>query len=459
MTTVSIHGMWSTRLAFILAAAGSAVGLGNIWRFPYTAGEHGGGAFVLVYLVCVLGIGIPIMMAEILLGRRGRQSPINTMRTLAERARRSPAWSLLGWIGILAGFLILSFYSVIAGWTLAYVVRGAGGAFSGIDAAGSKAMFDALVGDGERLLAWHTIFMVMTVMVVARGVASGLERSVRWMMPALFVLLVVMVGYAAYAGDLGAALRYLFAPDFGKLQEHAGEAILSAMGQAFFSLSLGMGAIMVYGSYLKHDASIGSSTLMIAATDTLVAILAGLAIFPIVFAHGLEPGEGPGLIFVTLPIAFGEIPGGAFFGTLFFTLLVVAAWTSSISILEPVVAWLVENRGFSRVRASIIAGLAAWLLGITCLMSLNVWSEYTLFGKGVLDLFDYATANVLLPLGGILIAIFAGWVLPRADTIDELGGGGSVYRLWRFLVRWVAPLAVSLVLLNGLGLFKALGLG
>jgi neurotransmitter:Na+ symporter, NSS family len=457
--TTSIHGMWSTRLAFILAAAGSAVGLGNIWRFPYTAGEYGGGAFVLVYLLCVAGIGIPIMMAEILLGRRGRQSPINTMRSLAEREGKPAAWFLLGWIGIAAGFLILSFYSVIAGWTLAYVVRAAGGAFAGMDAAGSKAMFDALVGDGERLLAWHTIFMVMTVMVVARGVASGLERAVKWMMPALFILLLVMVAYAGYSGDLGAALHYLFAPDFARLHDKAGEAILSAMGQAFFSLSLGMGAIMVYGSYLKHDASIAGSTLMIAATDTLVALLAGLAIFPMVFAHGLEPGSGPGLIFVTLPIAFGEIPAGSWFGALFFTLLVVAAWTSSISILEPVVAWLVENRGFSRVRASILAGVAAWLLGIACLLSLNAWSGVTLFGKGVLDLFDYLTANVLLPLGGILIAVFAGWVMPRAATLDELGGGDGVgYRLWRFLVRYVAPLAVALVLLNGLGVFKAIGL-
>ena len=457
--TASIHGMWSTRLAFILAAAGSAVGLGNIWRFPYTAGEYGGGAFVLVYLLCVAGIGIPIMMAEILLGRRGRQSPINTMRTLAEREGKPAAWSLLGWMGILAGFLILSFYSVIAGWTLGYMVRAAGGAFTGIDAARSKAMFDGFVGDPEALFAWHTVFMVLTVGVVARGVASGLEKSVKWLMPSLFVLLLVMVAYAGWAGDLGAAAHYLFAPDFARLQDKAGEAILSAMGQAFFSLSLGMGAIMVYGSYLRHDASIARSTVMIAATDTLVALLAGLAIFPMVFAHGLEPGSGPGLIFVTLPIAFGEIPGGALFGSLFFVLLLFAAWTSSISILEPVVAWLVENRGFSRVRAAILGGVGAWLLGIACLLSLNLWSGYTVAGKGVLDLFDFVTANVLLPLGGVLIAVFAGWVLPRAVTRDELGGAdGAAYRLWRFLIRYVAPAAVALVLLNGVGLFKAIGL-
>jgi neurotransmitter:Na+ symporter, NSS family len=458
--TTSIHGMWSTRLAFILAAAGSAVGLGNVWRFPYTAGEYGGGAFVLVYLLCVAAVGVPIMMAEILIGRRGRQSPINTMRTLAQREGKTPAWSLLGWMGILAGSLILSFYSVIAGWTLAYVVRSAGGAFNGIDAAGSTALFRALTGDGERLLAWHTIFMVLTVVVVARGVASGLEKAVKWMMPALFVLLLVMVGYAAQAGDLGAAARYLFAPDFAKLGDHAAEAILSAMGQAFFSLSLGMGAIMIYGSYLKSDASIMQNTVIIAVLDTAVALLAGLAIFPIVFSHGLAPGSGPGLVFVTLPIAFGEMAAGAFFGALFFLLLVFAAWTSAISLLEPVVAWLVENRGFSRVRASVLAGTAVWVLGIACLLSLNQWAGYTLFGKGVLDLFDYLTANILLPLGGILIAVFAGWALPRRVTLDELGlGEGGGYRLWRFLVRYVSPAAVALVLLNALGLLRPFGLG
>jgi len=458
--TSSIHGMWSTRLAFILAAAGSAVGLGNVWRFPYTAGEYGGGAFVLVYLLCVAGIGIPIMMAEILIGRRGRQSPINTMSALARQEGKSQAWTLLGWMGIVSAFLILSFYSVIAGWTLAYVVRSAGGAFTGIDAAGSEALFGGLTGDPERLLAWHTIFMVLAVLVVARGVSSGLEQAVKWMMPALFILLLIMVGYAAQAGDVGGAARYLFAPDFGKLGSHVGEAILSAMGQAFFSLSLGMGAIMIYGSYLKSDASIMQNTVIIALLDTVVALLAGLAIFPIVFSHGLEPGSGPGLIFVTLPIAFGEMPGGSFFGALFFLLLVFAAWTSGISLLEPVVAWLVENRGFSRVRASVLAGAAVWLLGVACLLSLNQWSGYTLFGKGVLDLFDYVTANVLLPLGGILIAIFAGWVLPRQATKDELKmGDGLGFRLWRFLVRYVSPVAVALVLLNALGLLRGFGLG
>ncbi len=456
----SIHGMWSTRLAFILAATGSAVGLGNIWRFPYTAGEYGGGAFVLVYVLCVAMIGIPIMMAEIMLGRRGRRSPINTMRDLASAEGRSPAWQLLGWMGILAGFLILSFYSVIGGWTMGYAFRAASGMFTGIDAGGADAMFSGLIGDAERLLAWHTIFMVLVVLVVARGVAAGLERSVQILMPVLFVLLLVMVVYGAQAGSFDAALEYLFKPDFAEFKDNAGEAILSAMGQAFFSLSLGMGAIMIYGSYLKRESSIAQNTMIVAGLDTLVSILAGLAIFPIVFAHGLAPDSGPGLIFQTLPIAFGEMPGGAFFGALFFVLLLFAAWTSAISLLEPLVAWLVENLSFSRVRASVLGGLTVWLLGIACLLSLNAWSEVKIFGKGFFDLFDFLTANILLPLGGILIAIFAGWALSRASSIDELEiGDGLAYRLWRLLIRYVAPIAVSLVLLNAIGVLKPFGIG
>jgi NSS family neurotransmitter:Na+ symporter len=454
MQTSSMHGMWSSRLAFILAATGSAVGLGNIWRFPYTAGEYGGGAFVIVYLLCVAVIGVPIMIAEIMLGRRGRQSPINTMRALAAQAGASPAWQLLGWMGILSGFLILSFYSVIAGWTLAYVFRAGAGLFAGIDGDASAEIFSALTADPERLLAWHTIFMVLVVMVVARGVASGLEQAVRVLMPTLFLLLMVMVLYAAQAGDFAAGISYLFTPDLAEFQAKAGEAILSAMGQAFFSLSLGMGAIMIYGSYLSGKASIGSNVAIIAGMDTLVALLAGLAIFPIVFANGLEPSAGPGLIFQTLPVAFGQMPFGAVFGVLFFVLLAFAAWTSAISLLEPMVAYLAENRGFSRVRAALLAGVAVWLLGIACLLSLNEWSGFKIFGLGILDLFDYVTANLLLPLGGILIAVFVGWVLDEQVAREELGAGhgARLYSLWRGLIRWLAPACVILVFLNAVGL-------
>ncbi len=447
--TTSVHGMWSTRLAFILAATGSAVGLGNVWRFPYTVGEYGGGAFVIVYLLCVAAIGVPIMMAEIMLGRRGRQSPINTMRTLAKQEHKHPAWQLLGWMGIIAGFTILSFYSVVAGWTLAYVFRAAGGAFDGQSAEAISAAFGEFVGDPERMLAWHTIFMVLCVMVVARGVASGLERAVRFLMPTLFLLLLAMVGYSMTTGHFGEGFAYLFRADFSKL---GAEGVLSALGQAFFSLSLGMGAIMIYGSYLTSKASIGTNVVIVAAMDTAVAIISGLAIFPIVFANGLEPQLGAGMVFKVMPIAFGQMPGGQFFGTLFFVLLVFAGWTSAISLLEPVVAWLVENLQFSRVRASVLAGLTAWLLGIVSLLSLNVWSSVTVFGMGFMDLFEYLAANIMLPLGGLLIALFAGWALSQASSRDEFDMGERAYALWRFLIRYLAPIAVTIVLLSAIGL-------
>ena len=446
MARKSIHGQWSSRWAFILAATGSAVGLGNIWRFPYVTGENGGGAFVLVYLLCVVVIGLPVMMAEVLIGRRGRQSPINTMGTLAEEEGRNPNWHYLGWMGVLAGFAILSFYSVVAGWTLAYVFRLGGGVFEGVGAEGVGTVFEELVADPERLLAWHTVFMVMSTVVVSRGVKSGLEKAVRVLMPSLFLLLVVMVGYAMGQGAFTEGLAYLFKADFSQL---SASGVLNAMGQAFFSLSLGMGAIMIYGSYLPQNASIARTSLTIAAMDTLVAVLAGLAIFPIVFAFGLQPQEGPGLIFKILPVAFAQMPGGEFFGMLFFILLVFAAWTSAISLLEPIVAWLVENHGLNRVKAAAYAGGLAWLLGLGSLLSLNAWSNYTVLGKTFFGLVEFLTADVMLPLGGVLIGIFAGWQMSRQSTVEELGlGDGLLYRGWRFLVRYVTPVGITLVLLN-----------
>ena len=449
----SIHGQWSSRLAFILAATGSAVGLGNIWKFPYIAGENGGGAFVLIYLVCIAVIGIPIMMAEVLLGRRGRQSPINTMRTLAAEEHANRHWKWLGWAGMLAGLLILSYYSVIAGWALAYVFRTGSGLFTGLTADGVQTIFTNMVTDPERLLAWHTIFMVMTMTVVARGVSGGLEKAVKLLMPSLFVLLFVLVGYAWNSGGFDQGVSFLFQPDFSKITANG---ILIAMGHAFFTLSLGMGAIMVYGSYLPNSASIAKTCIAVSLMDTLVALLAGLAIFPIVFANGLEPGVGPGLIFQTLPIAFGHMDYGAFFGMLFFVLLVFAAWSSSISLIEPAVAWLVENRGMTRIFASVIAGLATWLFGLLTVLSFNLWSELKLLsGIGIFrdstifDLLDYLTANIMLPLGGLLIAVFAAWKMSRAATVDELAmGDGFFYRLWRFLVRYITPVAVIIVFLK-----------
>ena len=451
----SIHGQWSSRFAFILAATGSAVGLGNIWKFPYITGENGGGAFVLVYILCVAVIGVPIMMAEVLIGRRGRRSPINTMRELAEEEGRSPFWQYLGWGGGVAGFLILSYYSVIAGWALAYVFRTAAGVFNGATAEGVSAIFGAFIADPERLLAWHTIFMVMTTIVVSRGVKSGLEQAVRFLMPGLFAILLILVGYAMSTDSFGRGMEFMFYPDFSRL---SWGAVLTAMGQAFFTLSLGMGAIMMYGSYLPQHASIARTVMIIAGMDTLVALLAGLAIFPIVFANGLEPSEGAGLIFTVLPIAFGKMPWGQFFGSLFFLLLVFAAWSSAISLIEPAVAWLVENRGMNRVKAATVVGSISWLLGILTVLSFNRWAFTFHFGgveksSGIFDILDIATANIMLPLGGVAIAVFAAWSMSKESTSAELDlGQGRAYQLWRLLVRYVAPVAVLIVFLNIIGI-------
>ena len=445
----SIHGQWSTRMMFILAATGSAVGLGNIWKFPYITGENGGGTFVLVYLLCIALIGVPIMMAEIMLGRRGRQSPINTMKTLAEDEKRNERWVWLGWMGVVAGFLILSYYSVIAGWALSYVFRTASGAFVGATAEGVSSIFGDLVSDPERLLAWHTIFMVMTTVIVSRGVKNGLETAIRFLMPSLLVLLLMVVAYAMTTGHFMEGVRFMFTP--GEISQ---EGVLTAMGHAFFTLSLGMGAIMVYGSYLPRNTSIAKATAFIALADTAVALLAGLAIFPIVFANGLTPGEGPGLIFKTLPIAFGQMEAGTLVGTAFFILLSFAAWTSAISIIEPAVAWLVENKGVSRIYAAAWVGLITWILGLGTVFSFNIWSDktwsipylfedYTFF-----DTLDKLTSNVILPLGGLFIAIFVGWLMRESSSRDELKMEDWVYKIWQILLRFVAPIAVIIVFLK-----------
>lgn len=463
----SIHGQWSSRWAFILAATGSAVGLGNIWRFPYLTGENGGGAFVMVYLLCVVLVGIPIMMAEILIGRRGRQSPINTMDALAKEEGLSRHWHLLGWMGVLAGFIILSYYSVIAGWTLAYIFRTGSGLFIDADAALSKQIFTDLISDPERLLAWHTCFVLITVIVISRGVKNGLEQAVKFLMPALFILLLVMVGYAMSTEKFMQGITYLFVPDFEQLADKNffSDIFLPALGQAFFSLSIGMGAIMIYGSYLSQKSSISFNCFTIAIADTSVALLAGIAIFPIVFTYGLEPSGGPGLIFISLPIAFGQMPFGTFFGTLFFILLMFAAWTSGISLLEPAVTWLVENKNMNRVKATALAGLIVWLLGLVTVLSFNHWAfSFTFAGSikenGFFDIFDILTSNIMLPLGGLLVAIFAAWLMSRKSTVDELGlGDGKAYQTWRFAVRYIAPFGVIIIFLNAVGLLKFLGIG
>ncbi|MED5466827.1 MAG: sodium-dependent transporter [Pseudomonadota bacterium] len=448
------RGLWSSRLAFILAATGSAVGLGNIWKFPYVPGENGGGAFVLVYLLCIAIIGIPIMMAEVMIGRRGGHSPVNSIKAIAQRDGLNPAWKLVGAVGILAGFLILSFYSVIGGWAISYVGTTASGQLSGQTADAVGAIFSGLLSNPGTLLLWHTVFMALVMLVVAKGVRSGLERAVSILMPALFVLLLIVVGYAMTTGHFGQAAAFLFQPDFSKLTT---SGVLVALGHAFFTLSLGMAVMMAYGSYLPKKISIAKTSITVSVIDTGVALLAGLAIFPIVFANGLEPGAGPGLIFQTLPLAFGQMPMGSLFGTLFFVLLIFAAWTSGISLLEPIVEWLEEQKGMNRTVSTLAAGVVCWALGIASILSLNLWADFAplgfipmLEGKTIFDLLDFFTANILLPLGGLLVALMAGWVMSKPAMEKELALSPGTFNLWFVTVRFITPIAVGVVFIYNL---------
>ncbi|WP_048308753.1 sodium-dependent transporter, partial [Halomonas sp. PR-M31] len=301
------HAQWSSKLTFILAATGSAVGLGNIWKFPYMVGESGGAAFVLVYLICIALVGLPILVAEWLLGRRGQKNPINTMADMARQEGRSQAWTVVGISGVLGAFIILSFYSVIGGWSLSYTLSSVTGDFSGQNADAIGELFNGLLADSSTLLLWHSIFMVLVIGIVARGVKAGLEGAVRTLMPALGIILVVLVGYGLFSGHFGEAISFMFNPDWSAL---GGDVVLAAMGQAFFTLSLGMGIMMAYGSYLGAEVNLLSTARTVIILDTVFALVAGLAIFPIVFANGLDPSSGPGLIFVTLPLAFGNMTGG-----------------------------------------------------------------------------------------------------------------------------------------------------
>lgn len=449
----SLHGQWSSRTAFILAVTGSAVGLGNIWKFPYVAGENGGGAFVLVYLACVILIGLPVMVSETLLGRRGRRNPVATMALLGEEENSSRQWRWLGVLGVVAGILILSYYSVIAGWTLYYIAQSARGVFQNATAADVAAVFDNLVGSWQAVLLCHTLFMALTVLVVARGVERGLERAVRFMVPALLTLMLVLLGYAISSGSFAQGLAFMFTPDFSKL---TWDSVLSAMGQAFFTLSIGMGAIMAYGAYLPEDASITGASGAVVTADTSIAILAGLVIFPLVFANGLNPGEGPGLVFQTLPSALGQMPAGSFFSTLFFVLLSFAAWTSALGLMEPAVAWLVEQHERTRAQAAFIIGGLIWFLGIGSVLSFNALSGFTFLNGTIFDNVDFLTSNVMLPLGGLIIAVFAGWIMCRNSSAEELGGVGWLYRFWRLLTRYAAPVGILFVLLKAIGLLPDL---
>ncbi len=446
---------WSSRFAFMMAAVGSAVGLANIWRFPYSVGVGGGSAFVLVYLGAAVLLALPLVIAELTIGRRGKGAPPTAIRNVARESGLSPNW---GWMGVIlggfGGIIALSFYSVVGGWTMAYALESARGTLQGVSIEGAQQAFGALNDNPWTLLAWFSVFIGATVLVSARGINAGVERAVKLMMPALFVLLLLMVGYAARVGDFARALEFLFTPDFSKLDT---SIVLSAFGQAFFSVSVGLTALVAYGAYIRRTMSIPQSALIIVSIDTLIAILAGLAIFPIIFAFGLEPDAGPGLVFITLPFVFGDIVGGQLFGTIFFVLLLFAALTSSIGMIEAPVAWLAERTRLGRTGAALLAGGISWSLGVLAVLSQNRLSDfYPLDGIGIFagktffDLFDFLVINLMMPAGGILIAIFLGWRVKQRFSREELyGDAPSIwYGAWRFLLRYFAPLVLTGIFLH-----------
>lgn len=459
---------WSSKAAFILAATGSAVGLGNIWRFPTQAGQNGGGAFVLIYIACVVLIALPLLLAETLIGRQGQRSTIPSVIDLARKSKASSAWSMLAVIGMVANFLILTFYSVVAGWVIYFIVAtgqdvfgaiAAGdplaGAFAGQTEAQIRAQMPGLFADPVRMLIYHFIFAALTTWVVARGVHNGIEKVAVWMMPAFFVLLLGITVYAAVTGDFAAGASFLFRPDFSQALQPG--VVNAALGQAFFSLSLGGGAMVAYGAYASKDTNLSETSTVIASTDTLVAIVAGLAIFPIVFAVGLSPDAGPTLIFQTLPAAFHAMPAGALVACLFFILIFFAALTSSVSLLEIAVAWTTERFGVSRMVSSGLLGVLFFAIGILSALSFSVLADQRPLGfipyfanDNWFDAIDNLTGKILLPFSGLITAIFVGWVADKSLVNGETGLKGPLLPLWRFLIAWLCPIAVFLILLFGI---------
>lgn len=430
------RGNWSGLLGFILAAIGSAIGLGNVWRFPYITGEYGGGAFVIVYLVCVFAVGIPIMLAEFLIGRQTQRNCVGAFTSL----RPGSPWIVTGWLGIVSGFVILSFYAVVGGWVLQYVWLAVTHGFVGAAPEELQSLFPALLQDPYKKLLWHALFMLITTVIVAGGVHRGIERGNKIMMPLLFALLLVLMIYALRTSGATAALDFLLQPRWDQLTP---TAVLEALGQAFFSLSLGMGAMITYGSYLSRDTNLLKASLCVALGDTLVAVLAGLVLFPLVFTFGLAPGAGPGLIFQTLPLAFSQLPGGQWISIAFFILLIFAALTSAMSLLEVVVAYFVDELRWERIRAAWIIGGIIFLCGVPSALSLKA-----------LDFMDTLATNYLLPIGALLIALFTGWVLRQPERESEFHQqeiGQFTYRGWLLLLRVVSPVAVTAIFIHKLG--------
>ncbi len=446
---------WSSRIGFLLAAIGFSVGLGNIWRFPYLTGENGGSAFLIIYVLCAFGIGLPLLISELTIGRRGRAGSSGSLSAVAVESGRSRRWGALGTLGVFCVFVILSYYSVLTGWCFDYFVRAANGSFDAISKEASAAMFAGLMSDPLRLLFWTTVVYVLTVLIIRRGVQAGIEKANKILMPGLFTALVVMVIYGAVAGDIDAAITFLLEPDFSKV---GFRTVMIATGQAFFSIGIGMAAFITFGTYMPKEFSIPRSASIIILTDTGVALLAGFAVFPLVFLYGLEPSSGPGLLFQTLPVAFGQMTGGHLFGGIFFFLLIAAALTSCIGCAESIVKWLDEQFGIRRQLGVVYLVIAAWLLGLLTIMSLGDWSDVRPLGfipafaeKTIFDTMDFLAANILLLTAATLTSVFFGWLVPKQLKLDAMGvSDGIFFNFWRFMIRFVIPPVLLTVLVRGL---------
>lgn len=446
---------FTSKLGIVAAAAGSAVGLGNIWRFPYELGNSGGGAFLLIYLLFTILLGLPIMTSEFLIGRSSESNAAGAFRKLAPGSK----WSIVGVMGVLSAFLIMGFYTVVSGWTLEYVFQTIANNFSHKNTAELTESFSAFTANTWRPLLWIVLFLVGTCTVIFLGVKNGIERSAKFLMPMLFVLLIVLSIRSITLPGGAEGLAFLFKPDFSKIDS---TVILNAMGQAFFSLSLGMGCMITYGSYISKKNHLAHTVLQVTTLDTFVAILASVAIFLAVFAFGIDPAHGPTLVFITLPNIFAQIPGGYLWAILFFLLLSVAAFTSTISLVEVIVAYLSEEFKLSRTKAIAIAACGIAILGIFASLSLGVWSDVHIFGLSFFDFLDSLTAKILMPLGGLLISLFAGWVMKKDLMLAELSNNGkyktAYFKAYIFLVRYLTPIAIFIVLLNELGVGKLIGI-
>jgi len=435
---------WGSRLGFLLAAAGSAVGLGNIWRFPYLTGENGGSAFIVIYLICVFVIGLSVMIAELTVGRRSGLAAVGAYKSYSRN------WTFVGVIGVLSGFLIMGFYPVVGGWALAYIVKSITGLTNAPEAIGD--VFGGFITNSVQPLIWMLIFLVVNVLIVAKGIAGGIEKAAKVLMPTLFLLLIFIGIRSVSLPGADAGLSFLFSPDWSAV---TGATFLAALGQAFFSLSLGMGCMITYGSYLNKKQILAKDAAIVTSLDTLCAILAGIAIFPALFAFGMTPDQGPGLVFVVVPSIFAAMGGGAgvFFSTLFFVALAVAALTSSVSLLEVVVAYLMDERKMARKKAVSLAGGVMAILCIMASLSLGVTSHITLLGVGAFDFFDILTDKIFLAIGGMLLAVFAGWVYKKEDLKAELTNEGTVkfalFEVWYALIKYVIPVAIAVIAFMG----------